>query len=277
MAGLPVLAQDYSKSPFTQEKWLKPHEPFRIVGNLYYVGTDDLGSYLITTPKGHILINTGLVESLPGLKASIEKLGFKVTDIKILLTNQVHFDHVGGMAHIKSVSGAKLMVDEKDADVMADGGNSDYLYGGNGEGSMFEPVKPDRILHNRDTIKLGGMTLTMLHHPGHTKGSCSFLFNVKDGKRTYKVLIANAPTVLDETRPGMSTYPNIAEDYTYTLKDLRQQKFDIWLAAHTSQCNLSKKYNSANPYNPKAFIDPAGYKVMLANAQEQLDKLKSRK
>src|SRR5882757_3835115 len=169
-----ATAQKLIPPPMVQESWSRDYEPFRIAGNLYYVGTYDLASYLITTPQGHILINTGLAESAALIRAHVEKLGFKFTDIKILLATHAHYDHVGAMAAVKKMTGAKLMIEEKDAPVMADGGNSDYVFGG--KGSTFLPVKADRLLHDHDTVTLGGMHLLVLHHPGHTKGACSFLF-----------------------------------------------------------------------------------------------------
>src|ERR1700761_3233308 len=207
--GFQVSAQRVVQPENTNPDWSKPYPPFRIAGNLYYVGTYDLGCYLIVTPKGNILINTGLAESGPMIKANIESLGFKFKDIKILLTNQAHFDHMGAMAAIKKLTGAKMMVDEGDVGVVTDGGKSDYSIGG--DESKYAPVKIDRILHNGDIIKLGGMQLVILHHPGHTKGSCSFLFDVKDEKRTYRVLIANMPTIItDKKFTDISAYPNIA-------------------------------------------------------------------
>ncbi len=174
--------------------WTKPYPPFQIAGNLYYVGTYDLGCYLITTDSGYILINTGLASSAATIKQSVEQLGFKFSDIKILLTTQAHYDHVGAMAAIKNETDARMMVDEKDAVVLADGGSSDYAMGG--KGALFQPVKADRLLRDRDTITLANMKLLILHHPGHTKGSCSFLFNVQDSKKKYRVLIANMPTIV---------------------------------------------------------------------------------
>src|SRR6476659_4408418 len=187
-----VTAQKVNEPKATNPDWSKPFPPFRIAGNLYYVGTYDLACYLIKTTQGNILINTGLAASAEPIKNNIETLGFKFRDTKILLTTQVHYDHVGAMAEIKKRTGAQMMVDEKDSQVLADGGSSDYVFGG--KGSMFQPVKPDRLLHNGDTIQLGNMQLVMLHHPGHTKGSCSFLFTVEDNQRSYKVLIANLPS-----------------------------------------------------------------------------------
>ncbi|MEO6453349.1 MAG: subclass B3 metallo-beta-lactamase, partial [Ginsengibacter sp.] len=192
---LPVSAQKVAE-PKTKAEWSEPYTPFRIAGNLYYVGTYDLACYLITTTKGNILINTGLAASASQIKSNVETLGFKFADIKILLTSQAHYDHVGAMAEIKKMTGAKFMADEKDAEVLSGGGITDYELGK--YGTTFMPVTADRLLYDGDTISLGNMQVVMLHHPGHTKGSCSFLFTVKDEKRQYKVLIANMPTIITE-------------------------------------------------------------------------------
>ena len=251
--------------------WSQPYPPFQIVGNLYYVGTYELACYLIVTPKGNILINTGLASSATYIKNSIETLGFKLTDIKILLNTQAHYDHMGAMAAIKKITGATLMMDEGDTAVAADGGRSDYASKGNV--SVYEPVKVDRVLHNSDTIKLGGMQLVMLHHPGHTRGSCSFLFDVKDKNRTYRVLIANMPTIITEEKfSDISAYPNIANDYTYTLHAMEHLTFDIWLASHASQFDLVNKHKPGSAYNPAAFIDRKGYDDEMNDLQNEFDK-----
>ena len=164
-----VTAQKILEPKPMSTEWSKPYQPFRIAGNLYYVGTYDLACYLIITTQGNILINTGLAASAALIKKNIKTLGFQFADIKILLTTQAHYDHLSAMAAIKKATGAQLMVDEKDAAVMEDGGRSDYALGG--KASTFEPLKPDRLLQDNDTIYLGDMNLVMLHHPGHTKGS----------------------------------------------------------------------------------------------------------
>jgi metallo-beta-lactamase class B len=259
--------------PSTNEhpEWSKPYPPFQIAGNLYYVGTYDLACYLIVTPKGNILINTGLASSAPVIKASIEALGFKFANTRILLTTQAHYDHMGAMAAIKKMTGAKMMVDEGDAAVLADGGRSDYALGGNV--SPYAPVKADRLLHNGNIIKLGGIALVMLHHPGHTKGSCSFLFDVKDKKRSYKVLIANLPTIItDKKFTEIPAYPNITKDYRYTLSAMKKLKFDIWLASHASQFGLYNKHKPGAAYNPSAFIDRKGYDAELKDLHDQFNK-----
>lgn len=242
--------------------WSEPYAPFRIAGNLYYVGTRELACYLITTPDGNILINTGLAASLPLIEANIESLGFKLADTRILLTNQVHYDHVGAMAAIKKRTGAWMMVDEKDAGVLADGGASDYELGK--YGVTFEPVKADRLLKDGDTVSLGGMHLKLLHHPGHTKGSCSFLVDIKDKDKTYRVLLANMPTIITDRKFAEVTgYPGIASDYGYTFSAMKRLSFDLWVAAHASQFDLEKKHPPLSKYNPAAFAGRKGYDTAI--------------
>lgn len=266
--SFPASAQKVKEPGNTPAEWSKPYQPFRISGNLYYVGTYDLASYLITTPKGNILINTGLASSLSQIKANIQALGFSLADVKILLTTQAHYDHAGAMAAIKKLTGAKMLVDEKDAGVLADGGSSDYALGGNG--STYEPVKADRLLRDGDSIKLGDMQLVLLHHPGHTKGSCSFLFDVKDENRSYRVLIANMPTIVTEKKfSQISSYPGIATDYAYTLDAMKKLSFDIWLSSHAGQFGLHTKHKPGDGYNPAAFIDRQGYEAALNDLQKQ--------
>jgi metallo-beta-lactamase class B len=261
-------AQRVAEPKNTPAEWSRPYQPFRIVGNLYYVGTYDLACYLIKTPHGNILINTGLATSAPLIKANIEALGFKFNDIKTLLTTQAHYDHMGAIAAIKKVTGAKMMVDEKDAGVMADGGRSDYALGS--DTSTYEPVTPDRLLRDRDTVKLGNVRLVMLHHPGHTKGSCSFLFDVKDEQRPYRVLIANMPTIVTEKKfTDIPAYPGIAKDYAYTFDAMKKLSFDIWLSSHASQFSLHSKHKPGARYNPAAFIDRPGYDAALSDLEKQ--------
>jgi len=256
------IAQKLIKPPIMRPEWTKDYAPFRIAGNLYYVGTYDLASYLITTPKGDILINTGLPGSETMIRQHVAKLGFKFSNIKILLATHAHYDHVGAMAAIKKMTGAKLEINEKDAPVLADGGNSDYAFGG--KGSTFPPVKADMLLSEHDTVKMGGMQIAVLHHPGHTKGACSFLFTVNDGHKSYRVMIANMPSVLDETKlSGMPTYPDVAKDYAKTFAAMKKVQFDLFLASHASQFDLQKKHQPGDVYHPEAFIDRKGYDAML--------------
>jgi metallo-beta-lactamase class B len=178
---------------------------------------------------------------------------------------------MGAMAEIKEKTNAKLMVNEKEDDVLACGGRSDYELGV--YGTSFKPVKADRLLKDGDTIQLGDMQLIMLHHPGHTKGSSSFLFSVKDEQRSYKVLIANMPTIVtDKLFLKIDSYPKIADDYAYTFKAMKNISFDIWLASHASQFKLHAKHKPGGVYDPAAFIDREGYDAQLSDLQKQFDK-----
>lgn len=260
--GLFASAQHKKAIQNNPAEWSRPFQPFQIAGNLYYVGTYDLACYLLTTPKGHILINTGLSNSASIIKSNIKALGFNYNDIKILLTTQAHFDHLGAMAAIKKETGAKMIIDAADAAVLADGGQSDYALGGGD--NNFAPLQAERLLHDGDTIKLGNMNVILLHHPGHTKGSCSFLFDVKDKSQTYRVLIANMPSIVTQQRfQDITSYPNIVDDYNHTFRSLKTQSFDIWLSSHASQFGLHKKHKPGDAYNPKVFIDHLGYDQVL--------------
>ena len=258
LTAVSVKAQKVQEPKITNEEWNKPYKPFRIAGNLYYVGTYDLACYLITTTEGNILINTGLAASDTLIKNNIETLGFEFTDTKILLTTQAHYDHMGAMAAIKEMTGAKMMVDDKDAAVLKDGGSSDYALGGNG--STYQPVTPDRLLHNGDTITLGNMQLVMLHHPGHTKGSSSFTTTLREAGRDYSVLIANMGSI----NPGvnvafMPAFKEITQAYLGTLERQKQLRPDVWLSSHAPQFNLYQKRNPGDAYDPNRFVDPDGY------------------
>lgn len=266
----PACAQQTASAVNTNSEWTQPFEPFRVAGNLYYVGTYDLACYLITTPEGNILINTGLAESVPMIRRNIESLGFDFSDIKILLTTQAHFDHVAGMAEIKKNTGAKMMVHEGDAQVMEDGGKSDFLFGGS---YTFPPVVIDRKLQDRDTISLGDAKVVVLHHPGHTKGATSFMLDVSDDKRSWRVLIVNMPSILPQTRlSGMASYPRVGKDYAYTLEALRKLEFDVWVASHASQFRLHDKRKPGDKYHPEAFIDRPGYEASVNTIRREYDK-----
>jgi len=271
VVSLQLSAQTVTEPQDTPAEWSRAYTPFQLAGNLYYVGTYDLACYLITTSKGNILINTGLAASASLIKANIEKLGFKFADTKILLTTQAHYDHMGAMSAIKQSTGARIMVDEKDSDVLADGGSSDYALGGNG--STYQPAKADRLLKDGDTISLGNMRLVMLHHPGHTKGSCSFLFDVKDKTRAYRVLIANMPTIVTEKSfSTIAGYPDIAKDYAYTLSSMKKLSFDLWFSSHASQFNLHRKHKQGDRYNPLVFADRKGYDAAIEDLEKQFQK-----
>lgn len=257
----PVLAQN-------DPNWTRPFPPFRIIGNIYWVGSYDLATYLITTPQGNILINTGVGDTAKQIKASVEQLGFKLADTKILTATHGHFDHVAGMAELKRMTGAKLMVSAEDKELLESGGKADFRFGDT-PGAQFEPVKVDSTFKDSDTIALGGTVLTAHHHPGHTKGATSFTLNVQESGKTYRVVIANMGSINPGvTVGGMAKYPGITEDYARTFKAQKDMQIDIWLASHASQFKLHDKYTPGDAFNPDRFVDPQGFKASV----EQLEK-----
>jgi metallo-beta-lactamase class B len=260
--------------------WTKPFPPFRIIGNVYWVGTYDLSTYLITTPSGHILINTGLADTVPQIKSGVEQLGFKFSDIKILTATHGHFDHVAGLAELKRLTGAQLIISEQDAELLESGAKSDFRFGDDPR-ARFEAVKVDRKLKNGDKIELGGVVLTAHLHAGHTKGATSFTFDVRENRRTYRVGIINMASINPGVRvSGMPKFPDIAQAYARTFHDQKELKIDVWLASHAAQFGLHKKYQPGDAYNPDRFVDPKGFQAAVAqlerNYRDQLAKEQSK-
>lgn len=242
-----------------QEHYVRPFPPFRIVGNLHYVGTYDLAVYLITTPQGHMLVNTGVNDSAQVIKSNVEKLGFRFSDIKLLLATHGHWDHVGAFADIKRMTGAPLLLHEADAGLVESGGSEDYRFP-QGRGTTYEPVKVDRRLREGDKVRLGGVELTVFHHPGHTKGSATFSFTVQDAGRDYNVIIVNMGSINPGvTVSGMPAFPGITEAYAGTLARQKQMQPDIWVASHAGQFNMHQKYKPGDPYDSNRFVDPNGF------------------
>lgn len=270
IAGWLTLTAQPVQEPSSADhpEWSKPYPPFRIAGDLYYVGTYDLACYLVTTSEGNILINTGLAASTNQIKANIEALGFRFADTKLLLTTQAHYDHVGAMAEIKKLTGADVWVNAPDASVMADGGSSDYAFG-TGVPS-FAPVAADSLLNDGDIIRLGNAELKLLSHPGHTKGSCSYLLKTKDGSQSYTVLIANLPSIVIEKKfADVTDYPTIEKDYARTFASLKNLTFDLWVASHAGQFGLHRKRKPGDKYNPVGFRDHQGFAKAVAVLEGQ--------
>jgi len=264
----------FKQLPVRNPDYVKPFPPLRVVGNLYYVGTYDLGVYLITTPEGNILINTGVNDSVPGIRANIEALGFKFTDTKLLLATHGHWDHVAGMAEIKRITGARMMMHEDDAGMLEDGGSSDYRFS-DGRGAVYEPVKVDRRLKEGDKVSLGGTELTVIHHPGHTKGATSFTFTTQDAGRTYRVLIVNMGSINPGVKvSGMPAFTGITKAYADTFARQKQLTPEVWVSSHAGHFNLHEKYKPGDAYDANRFVDPAGYRAKIERYEKlYLDQL----
>ena len=247
--------------------WTEPFAPFRIAGNLYYVGSKGLANYLITTPQGHILINSDLEANVPLIRASVEKLGFKFNDIKILLISHAHWDHNAASATIIKATGAKYMVMDADVPVVESGGKTDFQYG-NTPGNLYPPTKVDRVLHDGDEVKLGDAVLTAHLTPGHTKGCTTWTMNVSEDGKSYNVVIVGSPNV----NPGYklvnnSQYPTIATDYERMFTMLKSLPCDIFLGAHGSYFDMEAKYARMTKGGSNPFVDPAGYKKFVSDKE----------
>ena len=258
------LAVPASSQP---DGWTMSFPGHRIVGNLYAVGTYDLGVFLVTSDEGHALINSGLETSTPLIRDNIESLGFRLEDVKILLTMQAHWDHTAALAEIKEISGAEMWATSGDATVLEDGGVSDPHFGGR---ESFAPIRVSKIITDGEIITIGSTQLTVIETPGHTQGSSSYSMTAHENGRDYKVVIANMGTINAGKRLLINpTYPGVAEDFAETFRKQKAMEIDVWVAAHGSQYGLHEKYTAGQEYNPETFVDPDGF----LNAVTRLEKL----
>jgi metallo-beta-lactamase class B len=241
--------------------WHRAFPPFKIAGNLYYVGTADLAVYLIHTPQGNILINSDFKQDVPVIRASIEKLGFKYNDTKIILISHAHGDHDEAAGLIKKDTGAKLMV--MDADVPEEESTARGRPG----------AHVDRVLHDGDPVELGGSKLTAHLTPGHTKGCTTWTIQVQEGGKTLNAVIIGSPNV----NPGYilvgnTKYPQIAQDYVKTFSVLKSLPCDLFLGAHGAYFGMIAKYENMKSGGSNPFIDPEGYRAYVAEREEAFRK-----
>jgi metallo-beta-lactamase class B len=252
-----------------ERSWNQPVEPFRIAGNIYYVGASDVTSYLITTPKGHILIDSGFPETVPQIKANIAKLGFKLADVRIILNSHAHYDHAGGIAELKRLTGAKFYASEKDLPLFKTGGLGDPNYG---DRFPFEAITPDSTFKDGKKIKLGGTTIRANITSGHTPGCTSWTTSVLENNIT-----RNAIFVCSTSAPGYrlvdnAKYPNIISDYQATFARLKKIPVDIFLASHGNAYDLENKIAKLKAGGPNPFIDPDGYRAYLKQSEENFQR-----
>lgn len=258
-----------------QEAWYQPFPAHKVVGNVYYVGSKDLASYLITTSEGHILINTGFEETVPLIRGAVESLGYKMNEIKIILGSHAHSDHMAGHALAREMTGAQVFVMRGDAEVIESGGQGQYLY----EDSRWQPCKVDRVLEDQDEVKLGDVTLVAHRTAGHTRGCTTFTWQVSEDGHDYQVVVIGSPNV----NPGYQlvenkTYPEIVADYDRTFKFLKDQPCDIFLGAHGAYYGMLEKYDRQEKEGGNPFIDPDGYQAYVKNREQAyLDELKKQK
>ncbi len=246
-------------SPLTAEQraqfhgpYSQPEEPFRLIGNIYYVGAKNIASYLVTTPQGNILIDTGTTEMTPVITANIEKLGFKVRDIKIMLSSHAHFDHIGGHAAMKKLTGARVMAIRQDAEALEAGKDLSPL---GDEG--WAPVKVDRVLKDGDTVTLGGATLRAVWAPGHTPGCTVWTTSVPDGGRSYAVAIFGCGGPNGGVKlVGNQRFPTLVDDTMATFRKLKMLKPDIYVSGHPQMLFAGKIDRMKAGERPHPLLDP---------------------
>ena len=247
-------------------------EPFQIAGNIYYVGSSDVTAYLIVTPKGNILLDTGMKELVPQVTANISKLGFKLEDVKIILNSHAHFDHAGGIAEMRRMTKAKFVASELDTPLLKRGGLDDPNFG---DQFPFEQTIPDETFQNGKKVRLGGTVLTANVTPGHTMGCTTWRTRVRDRGRNLNVIFVCSVSAPGYKLVGNDKYPNIIEDYRRTFAWFKRQRVDIFLGSHAEFFNLEEKRKLMESDGPNPFIDPKGYRGFIeANEKAFNEKLK---
>lgn len=256
--------------PFAQERaaWAVPFKPFRIIGNVYYVGATGVSDYLIVTPKGDILTDGGLPEMAPQIERNIKALGFNIKDVKILLNSHAHFDHSGGLAKLKADSGAKFYASAGDRPTLESG------HIGYGPASQVDttPIHVDHVVADGEAVSLGGVTLTAHMTPGHTKGCTTWTYELPSGKgRPLSVMFFCSIAVAGNPLTGNAAYPAITDDYKASFAKLSAMDADIFLAPHGAQFDLAGKVARMKPGAPNPFIDPGEFRRFLAQARKDYD------
>ena len=247
----------------------EPFAPHRIADNLYYVGSKALASYLVTTPKGHILINPDFESTVPLIRRSVEQLGFKMSDVKILLCSHAHDDHVAGMALLQKLTGAQVYVMRGDDQVVASGGTGQYLYK-----SRWKPVPVSRVLDDGDQVQLGGTTLVAHKTAGHTRGCTTWTMRATDHGQPRAVVIVGSPNINPGYRlVGNQDYPQIADDYARAFQIWKSLPCDIFLGAHGDYYGLTEKYPRLGKGDVNPFVDPAGYRAYIAEREQNFRKV----
>lgn len=271
-AALAAAAMALAAAPaLAQSNWNKPTEPFHVIDNVWYVGTEGLSAFLFTTPEGHILLDGTTPQGAPVIEANIAKLGFKLSDVKVLLNSHAHFDHSGGLAKLKRDTGAKLAAMEGDVSALEGG----FYLGSEDVTSMnAPPVKVDRVLMDGDTVKLGGVTLTAHLTPGHSRGCTSWGATLKDQGKAYEALVFCSATVAANRITPPLQYEGIVEDYRKTFAKTKQMKVDIPLAPHPEFFQLLEKSGKAkaNPKAPNPFIEPGAFLTLIEKLEGDFER-----
>lgn len=251
------------------QKWTAPFEPFQLIGNIYYVGTDGIAVYVIKTSQGLILMDTAMLQSTGMIKDNIAKLGLEVADIKVILNSHAHLDHTGGFAEIKKETGAQLIAGERDKPLLEGG----YYPGDEkNEDLTFPAVKVDRTVKEGDKVTLGDTTLTAHATPGHSPGCTSWEMTVKDGDQRREVLFFCSGTVALNRLVGQPTYPGIVDDYRATYAKVKAMKIDVLLGPHPEVYGMQAKRAQMKDGAPNPFVKPGELATYATGLSAEFDK-----
>ena len=259
-----------STQPSIPAEWTRPAAPFRVIGNIHYVGTQDLASWLITSPEGHILIDSGVEQNAPLIAAGIRTLGFELRDVKWLLTTQAHFDHVAAHAELKTLTGAQVAASAADAALLERGGKGDYLFG---PSYHFDPVSVERRIKDGDVLKIGGIELHAHLTPGHTQGATTWSMTVTTENGPVAAVFVASTHVNDGTRLiANPVYPTIAEDFASSIDRLSKMKVEVFLGAHMSSIQgMDKARRLRAGATPNPFIDPSGFATYIERSRNAFE------
>jgi metallo-beta-lactamase class B len=275
LLSIAALGRIQAQANYRLQELNQPIAPFRIIGNVYYVGASDIASYLISTPAGDILLDGGLVQTAPQIEANVKTLGFKLSDTKILLNSHAHFDHAGGLAELQKNTGAKMVAMHGDVQQLTHGGHGDFFFG---DADLFPAITPQRVIHDGETVSLGGTTLTAHLTAGHTRGCTTWTMTAKEAGELYHVVFVCSASVLDGyelvARPDHpASYPGIADDYKKSFRIWKSLPCDVFLGAHGQFFNLTGKREALEKGAPKnPFIDPSGYQEYVSRNEADFRK-----
>lgn len=265
---LPLSAhsQNLSDQKSLLEAWNQPVKPFRIIGNIYYVGTNNLACYLIATPGGHILIDTAMQESSPIVRANIEALGYKLKYVRIILSGHAHFDHVAGHADMKAATGAHVYASAADATTLESGGAKGFFPLG-----TYKPVKVDRVIKDGEIVRLGSVALKAHLTPGHTEGNTTWTTTVEENGKKYDVVFVGSMSINDGVRlVNNPTWAGVADAYAKSFQTLKSLRCDVFLGPHAPFFDMEAKVKRMND-DPKTnpFVDPEGYRNYVASFEKK--------
>lgn len=258
----------HAQADSTARSWNQPVEPFRIAGNVYYVGASDITSYLITDPAGHIIIDAGMVETVPQIIRNIRKLGFDPRDVRVLVNTQAHWDHAAGFKDLKEITRARMLASAEEAKLLERGGKDDFAWGDENE---FAPVRVDAIVGDGDTVRVGNTRLVANLTPGHTKGCTTWTLRTSQNARPRDVMFHCSSSVPGYDLINNKKYPNIVADYRKSFDVLDRLACDIPLSAHGSFFGLTQKSRQVHAGQPDAFIDPVGCRSMIRRARRAFE------